>query len=254
MRILLCTLLALTQITSAQHAVVADREPLPDNPPQSTAEPRRKLAVDPDAVFARIVSKDSTQSRRALEELGLSWMAEGEPTDVKLLAVNLDSDSDLERLLIVENDSEAVALVLKKEDGVWWELGNFLCGGPGGRIVDPFVELKDTVWYGTKDLIIHRGGSQGTGVGEHRLLIYRVWRSRLYKVFDIVESAYNSVQSESSSMTYPDVDSSSSSRSIIVRRTRKVQNRRTTTCMTYRWDANRFTFSQVLPNRTLCMQ
>jgi hypothetical protein len=52
------------------------------------------------------------------------------------------------------------------------------------------VELKETVWHGTKDLVIHQTAAHGTGAGEFRLSIYLVWSSGLYKVLDVFESAY----------------------------------------------------------------
>jgi hypothetical protein len=47
-------------------------------------------------------------------------MAERELVGPRFLGVNLDSDSDLERLLVMKNDAEAGALGLKVEAGVWW--------------------------------------------------------------------------------------------------------------------------------------
>jgi hypothetical protein len=240
-------------LASGQSVFVAEREPLPDKPPQSAPEQRRRLSVDPDAVFTKLVARDAGQVSEALDSLGMSWLSGSEPTDVRFLAVKLDADPDLERVLIVKTGAgRAAASVFKKLDGVWWELGSFGCCAIGGTNPDPFVELRDTVWPGTKDIVAHQGGAQGTGVGEWRLLIYRVWKGQLYKVFDIVESAYNLVESESSQIAYPDTDSYTAPRIIIVDRTTEREHRRAPTCIKYRWDPDRFAFLRASTRRGSC--
>jgi hypothetical protein len=249
--LLFSTLLAMN-LASGQRMVSAEQEPSPDKSPRSAPEQRRRWDVDPDALFVKLVSKDPRQTRGALDRVGMSWFAEREPTDVRLFGVNLDSDPELERVLVVKANLDSVALVLKKEGGVWWELGGFACCGPGSRDPDSFIELKDTVWYGIKDLIVHQGASHGTGVGEIDLAIYRVWKGHLYRVFNIVESAYTMQESESSRITYPNVDSSSAPRIIVVQRTKEMGHRTTTTCVPYRWDTARFAFVQTPATRNLC--
>lgn len=154
--------------------------------------------------------------------------------------------------MIASSDLNIEATVVKRQDGVWWELGHFACCGPGSGQNDPFVELRQTVWHGTNDVILHAGGSFGTGVAERRLLIYRAWRGKLYKVFDIVESAYNLSGSEEIRISYPDTNSYSSPRVITVHRTKRNQSRRTTTCELFRWDAETFAFVRTAPQADLC--
>jgi len=179
-------------------------------------------------------------------------MAERGPKEARLFAVNVDSDADFERVLIVTSNLDAGAVLFKKENGIWWQLGSFTRCASGSQLPDPFVELRQIVWYGTNDLIVHAPGPHGTGVGELRLKIYRVWKGRLYKVFDVVEWAYNLSASESSRITYPGTDSYTSPRVIVVRRSQETQNRRKATCIPYLWDANRFFFVQIPPAQGLC--
>lgn len=226
-------------------------EPQPNRPPQSTPEPRRKLAVNPDSLFPLIVSEDPSQRSKALEVLGMSWMGEMQPTDARLLAVNLDSDQDLERVLIMKSNLNAAVVVLKNEKGTWWELGSFFCCGPSGRVQEPFVELRQTVWHGTNDLIVHAVGAHGTGVGEGRLMIYRVWKGNLYKVLDISEWEYNMRDSETSRIFFPDMESHASPQVITV--IKDSQKRRKATCIPYRWEVKKFAFVQIPPSPKFCL-
>ena len=229
----------------------AAREPLPELPPKAAPEPRRRLGQDPDALFTSLTSNDALRTRDALNALGLPWLAGRMPPDVRLLAVNLDSDADLERILIVKAGLDAAAIVLKKETGAWWQLGSFTCCIGTGQ-VDPFVELKATVWYGTMDLIVHRTAAHGTGVGEFRLSVYRVWRSHLYRVLDVVESAYNLTSSEESRVIYPNIDSTEAPRVLTIHRVTRMGDRLTTACFPYRWDPAQFVFLRIAAARVLC--
>lgn len=132
--------------------------------------------------------------------------------------------------------------MLKKELNEWWEVGGFGCCDPGTQVLDPFIEVKDIVWYGTKDIIVHQVGAHGTSVGEMRLLIYRMLRGRLYKVFDAVESSYNLSGSESTRIVYPDLSSQTGPRILIIHRVAEADGRRSETCHPYRWNSVRFAF------------
>ena len=237
----------------AQHfTVLSNHEPLPARPPQSPPEHRRKLGVDPDALFTKLVSKDPKQTADALKGIEMSWLAERRPTELQLVAVNVDADDDLERLLIVTAGFDSAALVLKKDLGEWWALGSFVCCGPGARTLNPFIELKETVWHGTKDLIVHGVGAHGSGVGEMRQLIYRVWKGQLYKVLDVVEGAYNLAGSERTRIVYPNVDSQAGPRVLVVHRIPEAGNRRNASCTPYRWDSAKFAFIQTAATKPLC--
>src|SRR5205085_1865481 len=142
------------------------------------------------------------------------------------------------------SNGDGVALVAKNVDGIWWRLGEFVWGGPGLPYVEQFIELKQTVRYGTTDLIVRSGGPQGSGVGERKLSVYRVLTGHLYRVLQIVESAYNFAGEESSRVVYPDVNSLTGTATIVVNRTKQVGQRRTSQCIPFRWDAAQFAFLQ----------
>lgn len=240
-------------VSSAQHlAVVAPREPLPNKSPQSAAVPRRLLDADPDALFSQLVSADPKRQQQALAKFEISSRGVGPAQDVRYFAVNLDADEQLERVLIVRHNSDATALVLKKQDDVWWGVGSFMCCAPGGRTPEEILDLKQSVWYGTNDIVIRNGGSQGTGVGERRIQVYRMFEGKLYKVFDIVKDAYNMAGSESSHVIFPDANSSEWPRVIAVQRTEESKGRRKQTCVHYVWNSEHFIFAPTRPRQGNC--
>ena len=199
-----------------------------------------------------LLSRDPAKRNEAFDTFGLPFIATRDPQDIRLFAVNMDSHPDLERVVIATSDLDVEAAVLRRDNDVWWELGHFVCCGPGARSSLPFLELRQTVSYGTNDIIVHAGGSQGSGVGELRLMIFRVWNSKLYKVLDIVESAYNFSQSEETRISYPDTGDSGEPRILTVHRTKEIRGRRTSLCELYRWDAGKFTFLRTAPDRKRC--
>ncbi|MEP7367758.1 MAG: hypothetical protein ABI972_31240, partial [Acidobacteriota bacterium] len=145
LRLLLFAAGLVNSLAAQQHAVVVDKEPLPSKPPQTAPEPRRKLETNPDEMMPLLISNDAAQRRLALERLDVSWFPEGLPTDVRHFALNLDSSEDFERVLMISSSGQSVAIVFKRENGVWWDIGSFGCCWPGtGR--DFHVEFKQTVW------------------------------------------------------------------------------------------------------------
>ena len=243
--LLLSVVLACAQYISVE----VRREPLSSKPPQAAPEPRVKRALSPDALFAMFASNDEVQHNAAIDHIGIGWPMTHNPVDVRLFAVNIDTDDDLERVLISRGHGDAVAIVAKKEAGEWWELGGFLCCGPSGGALD--IELKETVWFGTKDIVVHSGGAQGTGIGAHSLRIYRVLGGHMYKVLDVVEEAYNWAESQSARVRYPDLDSHEPA-VILVETTKQAGARRTTTCTRHSWDAARFAFVASRPTPGAC--
>ena len=237
---------------SAQDAAVGvEQEPSPKFL-TSAAESRHSLSSSPDSMFPGLLSRDGTEKEAAFNSLGLEFIFRRDPQDIRLFALNIDSDAELERVVIAASNLDVEAIVLKRENNLWWELGHFVCCGPGSGPNEPFVELRQTVWFGTNDIIVHAGGVFGTGVAERRLLIYRAWRGKLYKVFDTVESAYNLSGSEQIRISYPDTNSHSSPRVIVVHRTKEIRSRRRTTCELFRWDAGQFAFVPTAPQPGLC--
>lgn len=251
-----CVLLISVGVGVALGQVIAaiPKEPGPKSP-QFAAEPRRKLAIDPDTLLPRLLSPEARERADAFTRAGLEIMGDQEPQEVRLLALNIDSDPDLERVLIVKGLGGMISMgaaVYKKENGVWWQLGGFFCCGPGSQPNDPFIEMRQIVRYGTNDIVIHAGGSQGTSAGAWQLMVFRVWKGSLYKVLDIVESAYNFAGPEQTRVSYPNTEHSSAPPVISVHRTKEVRNRRSSTCTQYRWDADRFAFVVLASSRGSC--
>ncbi len=183
-------------VPTLSQIVEGSREELPRNPPQVAALPAAQARLDPDSALALLDSRDSAQIQSALERLGLAPYSSLPPRAVVLSAVNLDQDRDLERVLQIDMGTSAAAVVFKKREEGWWQIGVFGCCEARAGVARPFVELRETVWPGTTDLVVHAGGSQGTGVGQMTLGIYRMWQGRLYPVLDVVESAWNWAGSE----------------------------------------------------------
>ena len=127
-------------------AAVQEKEPGPTRSPRAGAGSRRRLSVDPDSLLPRLLSRDARERLAAFHSVGLDFIAERGPQDIRLFALNIDADSDIERVLIVKAILDTAAVVLKKDKDAWWELGRFMCCGPGSRPVDPFIELWQTVW------------------------------------------------------------------------------------------------------------
>ncbi len=213
-------------VATAQFVGIAtEPEPAPREFPASSA-PRRKLEGDFDGWLASLLAPEAGRRNEALRRLGMEFVGEPSIADVRVFAVNLDADADLERVVQVSGGLDGEVTVWKKEEGAWWNLAHFVCRGPGGRAADPLLELRPVVRYGTNDLILHAGGSQGTGVGERRLQIYRLWGGRAYRVLDLIESAYNMSGWEETRIRYPDPDSTESPAVIVLQREKEFRGRR----------------------------
>ena len=242
--------LVLSGAATGQRLVTPEREPDPPNSPATRPEPRRRLNVDPEKLMAQLASRKEDDRQSALRELGVTGPPGLTIREVTVSAANLDTDGDLERVLVVKTLSVSHASILKRESDTWWQVGSFACCL--SRSVEPFVELRETVWPGTKDILIHRMSAQGTGVGSGDLQIYRMWRGRLYKVFDIVESSYDFAHTVTTQIHYPDEESNSSPRRIVVHRSVEANSRKRSECLPYQWDASKFAFLQIPASKSLC--
>ena len=251
MRCLAIVLLTLGGI-AAQVAVESTGEPLPKTLPAVEAEAESKLDIDPDEAYRELVSGDSERVVRAYKALDLSWIGESLPIEVRAIAVNMDDDNaQLERVLIVNNRQNTAVIVFARKNGAWWSVASGLCGAPVGNCPSPFVELKQTVWYGTYDLVVHTDGKMGLGVSESHLQIYRMFRGRFYRVFDFVENSHNVSGEESSKFRFSDA-SSSDAATIVAHRSKEFRGRRSTACIPHVWSVDKFAFLPVPPTRALC--
>lgn len=243
----LAFLALIATLGTAQLRVIDPPEPLPTNPPIQRPAPRRHIVLSPEQVLSQLTSTEPTRINEALAALDLSPLLNEPIRSATLSAVNLDADPRLERVLTLQTSRHTAALVFQQNGSPWWQLGTFLSGGPTNQPQDPFLELRETVWPGTKDLILHSGGSQGTGAGEVRLSILRLLRGHLYEVLNLTESAYNWTSSESSQFTYPNLSSRATPPRLLVRTQKRAHGRTSTTRQTYRWDAKRFAFLPASP-------
>lgn len=184
----------------------------------------------------------------------MEYIADRKPTDVRIVAINLDADEELERVVVARAGMDVEAVVLQEEDGVWWSLGQWMCCGPKAVDVDPFLEIRQLVWHGTNDILVHIPTMWGTGVGERRLWVYRLRNGTLYRVLDIVEGGHNWSESEQARVEYPDAATMGATEPQMLtvcrvksqsRRSRGVRER-------YRWDAKEFVYRRLPGGGTGC--
>jgi hypothetical protein len=216
----------------AQLVFETPREPLPKTPPAVEALPESRSPIDPDEAYRELVSGDAERVLRAM-------------------AVNMNDDPKLERVLIIDNLRNTSVIVFAQKDGQWWSVGAGLCGAPVGHCPTPFVELKQTVWYGTYDLVIHTDGKIGLGLSESHLRIYRMFRGRFYPVLDFIESAHNMSGVESNNFRFRGPGTSDTA-TVVVHRTQEFRGRKTSECIPHVWNVEKFAFMSVPPTRALC--
>ena len=228
--------------------------------PVSKPEPRRRLQSDPLTIFQNVLSTSKDNRRRAYQDLGWSKDAldpAAQPGDARLSAVRLDTGSDLEYVLIMNVwPPGTVAYVFAKNDQCWWEVGKFHYSWHwNSGQADRFIELREVVSYGRKDIIVREQGG-GTGVSETRLSIYRMHEGRLYQIFQAIEDAFHYVLGggetvyEERKIEYPDSDPARG-KFLVVRYHKRTeldkasgrdQTRETHSCSAHRWDAEHFAF------------
>lgn len=252
MRRYLVTLIFSACATAQGYRLVGPVEPLPKTPPAAEALHESKSLINPDDAYRELLSGDPERIVRTYNALDLSWIGEWPPIEVRALAMDLDGDKKLERVLIIDNLWNTAVVVLRREDDVWWRVGVVLCGAPRGNCPKTFVELRQTVWYGTNDLIFHTGGSIGPGLSENRLQIYRMFAGRLYPVLDVIEDAADWSGQESSKFHFRDPESSANPATVVVHRTKEFRRRRTSACIPYVWNVDKFAFLPVPATRQLC--
>lgn len=225
----------------ATSAALPQSEPLPANPPTQSPLPRRPATLSPEEILTHLTSGNPNLIRAALTACQLSSVLSEAITSATLASTQLDATPGLERILTIQTTRLTAVQIFHQDDsGVWWNLATFLTGGPTNQRQHPFLELRATVWPGTQDLILHHGGSQGTGVGQVELSIHRLLRGHLYNVLTLTESAHNWTRQESSRITFPQPGAPSPR--LLVRTTIRTNRRITTTRRTYQWHPTRFAF------------
>jgi hypothetical protein len=104
----------------------------------------------------------------------------------------MDTDDAVERILM---SGTAGAQVFKREKGVWWKLADL--GWPAPTPGHTEIEVRDTVFYGTNDIVMKTGYSAGTGVGGSSIRIFRIWKGHLYEVLAITDEYNYSFETQS---------------------------------------------------------
>jgi hypothetical protein len=242
----------------AQHiAAVMPSEP-PANP-VSKPEPRHRVAGSPLTIFTNLSSAAAETRRLAYRQLGIDSSLESlDVDDVRLEMLNLDTDDDLEAILVYTIGRRLTTAVVfdKSKDG-WWQVGAFDYSWHwNSDTAERLIGLREIVWPRRKDLIV-RQESGGTGVMRTDLAVYRMYNGALYRVFDINESwEYDALGQQNVSaylekhdVTFYDEDAAGHP-SIMVRYTKTAYPTDTSAkpkiedlgCVAYGWDAAKFVF------------
>jgi hypothetical protein len=159
-----------------------------DAPDRAAAkpEPRQRIFAEPSAIVQKLLSPSEETRRIGFRQLGIPPESLRSRTaqvdDVRLFATNLDSDDDLERVLVFTINPDTTALVFDRSGDGWWQVGAFSCWYCGDRL----VEVQPSVAYTHNDLIVRVRGT-GTGIVRTELTIYRLAAGRLYRVFRTIE-------------------------------------------------------------------
>lgn len=220
--------------------------------PTVAPEPHHRVSGEPDVILQKLLGPTALEWREALEELGVDVkdpkLHIPETSDARLLRVNLDTDKELEAILIYTDNRPAThALILKKEKDGWWQVGDFHYWWHwNSEQAEHLIELREIVWPGRKDVIVRRvnGGSGATATD---LSIYRMYGGRLYRVFETNENNENMATAEHSDLSYYDADSAEQP-SIVVHRIKPRLSAETATrpkqsgCTGYAWNASKFAF------------
>lgn len=221
-----------------------------------------EAAIDPDQIYSRILSGSDAERQAAYAAMGFPLGSDGKPfgtdgapLDVRLLAVNLDEDPALERVLIARTLFVQSVAIFDLPNAHWMLVGTFLCCGvnaPSDR--EPFLELKQTVRHGVNDVVVHGGGSAGPGIARWSLSVFRLRDGRLYQVFDSVETAHSLTNEEHATFRYPDLGQSSAPPRIQVQREKRTGQRKTISCAIHSWNTKQFAFVAGPANPGPCPQ
>lgn len=240
--------------------------------PVAKPESRRKIFAEPTAILQKILSTSEERRRLGFRQLGIDpeklRSRTAEVDDARLLAVNLDSDQDLEAILIYTIEPDTTGAVLDKASDGWWEVGRFSNWWHGSSLwADRLIELREIVSYGGRDIVV-RTRNGGTGGAETDLAIYRLRAGRLYRTFHTTEQSEYDTSGpgvsgdwyvERHELLYPEPDSAGN-RFLVVFHTRATlapgppsESRapcapKALACTVYRWHAEKFTFLRDEPS------
>lgn len=225
--------------------------------PSSQPQPRKRLMTGPVALIQALLGNDREKKGAALRQLGVTADSV-ELSGLHVDFINLAQDHNCEAVLTFSDDNRSTSVFVMYGNGdEWWQIGEFHYWWHwDSEQAEHFIEFRETVWPGTKDIIV-RTRSGGTDLVQTEFSIYRVYEAKLYKVFDIVaEKEYSAlgvpgVQSfyERASISFMTEDDAGVP-SIVVDRTRtamgdnRAYRRRPLSCDGYAWSAKTFSFTR----------
>ena len=224
--------------------------------PNSKPEPRRLIATDPVSLYHRLLSTSFEDRKNAFRLLAHEEIDAGDPVEARLYAVNLDSDSDLEYILVATGHSlpRTIAIVFDKTGEVWWVVGDFSYWWHWeANKAEQLIELREIVHYGRKEIIVRDWGG-GTGIAETWLSIYAMHNGSLYRIFRTLEDRFRFVvgagtpEYEHRTLEYPDHDANSPAL-LVARHLKRIEPaqkgvaiRANRDCSVFRWDPAAFIF------------
>ena len=143
-------------------------------------------------LYRGLLSSLPKERTQVFQQLGHEVTDASLPDGARLYALNLDSDDDLEYVLIVTvSPAATIAFVFDKSAQDWWLVGEFSYGWHwDANEAERLIEFREIVWPGRKEIIV-RERQGGTGVAETELSIYRMHNGFLYRVFHTTEDAYH---------------------------------------------------------------
>jgi hypothetical protein len=223
--------------------------------PASKPEPRRLVKTDPVSLYRGLLSTSPQDRKDAFRLLAHEEIDYADSVDARLYAVNLDSDSALEYILVATGDFRTFALVFDKTGESWYVVGDFSYWWHwDANEAEKFIELREIVHYGQKEIIVRDWGG-GTGMAETWLSIYRMHNGSLYRVFRTLEDGFHFLyggvgnsEYEHRTLEYPDHDRNAPA-ILVARRVKRIEPakkggaiRVSRDCSAFRWDAATFDF------------
>lgn len=254
-------------VARAQVGVAVRGSEAPEPKPAVRPEPRRSVSADPMTIARNLLSRSPQSRAEGFRQLADSPNdREPEIEDLRLLFLNLDSDSELESILMytLETMREARVLVLDKSGNRWFCVGDFRNWHLlDSQEVERMLQLKDVVQSGANDVLIRLAPS-GTDIAIWmELQIYRMRSGRLYRVFETTEEMEGRTagpgkggpwMNERRTVYFPE-QSYNAARYIVVHHTKVIlgdqelltranitMDSRSLGCVAYRWDAHTFRF------------
>ena len=240
---------------SGQSLQIATPQEIIGNP-TSKPEPRRLVATDPVSLYQRLLSTSLEERKDGLRLLAHEEIDATEPVEARLYAVNLDSDSALEYVLVATGHvfARTIALVFDKTGESWYVVGDFSYWWHwDANGAEKFIELRAIVRDGQKEIIL-RERSGGTGMAETWLSIYRMQNGSLYRVFRTMEDGFHFIvgvgtsEYEHRTLEYPDHDLKAPVL-LVARHLKRIEPaqegrrvRVSRDCSVFQWDAAAFVF------------